>query len=93
MELDPVLPETKPLNSGFVSDQCDNNVTRLGCGLGAHNHKVTGQDACADHTVPVDAEGEELAATTRLGGLVGSTQSIAFMCGAGMWWSGAAFLW
>ena len=93
MKLDPVAAETKPLDSGFVSDQCDNNVTRLGYGLGAHNHNVTGQDACAGHTFPVDAEGKELTAATRLGGLVGSTQSIAFLRGAGMWWSGAAFLW
>ena len=86
VEFDPAPLETQPFHGSFVSNESDNDLPRLSGRLRAHDHDVSRENTRSRHAFPVDAEGEELAAARRLGGLVRSTESSALGGGAGGLW-------
>ena len=61
MQLDAVASFAQRLDRGLVFDQGDDDLSRLGIGLLAHDDEVAGQDARVEHALALDAQAEQLA--------------------------------
>jgi hypothetical protein len=58
VELDPIFSNAKAFDGGFVIDESDNDVARVGRSLSTDDNEIVVKDSSIRHAIPADSKGK-----------------------------------